>query len=108
MVLTVLVGDCRCRVPVQKQGEERDSPQHVLAGSHKEDGRGGLLIKVKGYVGTMTTVSCNTGTRTVLTWDIPCASRDKCYINAVYLWAYCAPDASIRESDDHAYQMGSI
>ena len=47
--LTVLVGNSRCRVPVQKQWEERDSPQHVLAGSHKEDGRGGLLIKVKGY-----------------------------------------------------------
>ena len=65
LVLEVIVGDSRCRVPVQKQGEERDSPQHVLAGSHKEDGRGGLLIKVKGYGGTMTTVSCNTGTSTV-------------------------------------------
>ena len=46
---------------ILKQGEERDSPQHVLAGSHKEDGRGGRLIKVKGYGGTMTTVSCSQG-----------------------------------------------
>ena len=65
LVLTVLVGDSRCRVPVQKQWEERDSPQHVLAASHKEDGRGGRLIKVKGYGETMTKVSCNTGTSTV-------------------------------------------
>ena len=42
-----LLGDSRCRVPVQKQWdlEEQDSPQHVLAGSHKEDGCGGRLIK---------------------------------------------------------------
>ena len=65
LVLTALEGDIRCRVPVLKHVEERDSPKHVLAGSHKEDGRGGLLIKVKGYEGTMTTVSCNTGTSTV-------------------------------------------
>ena len=45
LVLTVLVGDSRCRVPFQKQGEELDSPQHVLAGSYKEDGRGGRLTK---------------------------------------------------------------
>ena len=46
---------------ILKQGKELDSLQHVLAGSHKEDGRGGLLIKVKGYGGTMTTVSCSQG-----------------------------------------------
>ena len=49
LVLTVLVGDCRCRVPVQKQGKGWTRPlaraQHVLAGNHKEDGRGGRLIK---------------------------------------------------------------
>ena len=43
--LTVLVGDSRCRVPVQKQWDELDSPQHVLAGSHKEDGCWGWLVK---------------------------------------------------------------
>ena len=49
LVLMVLVEDSRCRIPVQKQGKELDSPQHVLAGRHKEDGRGGQLIEVKGY-----------------------------------------------------------
>ena len=68
MVLMVLVGNSRCRVPVQKEWEERDSPQHVLVASHKRMGvgdTGGLLIKIKGYEGTMTTVSCNTETSTV-------------------------------------------
>ena len=49
LLLTILVGDSRCRIPVQKQGEELDSPHRLLAGSHKEDGRGGLLVKVKEY-----------------------------------------------------------
>ena len=69
LTILVLVGDSRCRVPVQKQGEERDLPQHVLAGSHKEDGRGGRLIKVEGYGGAMTTdrstMFCNTGIGTI-------------------------------------------
>ena len=37
LVLTELVGESRCSAPVQKQGEEQDSPQRVLAGNHKED-----------------------------------------------------------------------
>ena len=37
-LLVLFLGDSRSRIPFPKQGEELDSPQHVLAGSHKEDG----------------------------------------------------------------------
>ena len=39
LVLTVLAGDNRCSIAVWEQGEQQDSPKHVLAGSHKEDGQ---------------------------------------------------------------------
>ena len=77
-VLTVLVGDSRCRVPVQEQGEELDSPRHVLAGSHKEDGRGGLLIKVKGYGGTMTTVQTPAADAALATTATPASRCSRC------------------------------
>ena len=90
LVLTVLVlGNSTCRGPVQKQGEDsRKSgfrPSTCWQGATKrmgdDIGRGGRLMKVKGYEGTMTTVD-----KYCINMGYPMCNLDNCCINAVYLW----------------------